>query len=161
MGQALLTIWIAGDHTAIHAERRRDQRMAEQPAADLGKRQDARDSAVAFRIQIMTTMSQPLDDSAPCGSMKKGCRSGIADKRVPTLRVAGFHALDGATVGGGTIVRAIKHVASPQCAQSSAARSGTTGYTAGAEWMNSRSMRSNRKSRMSRSSRDSMRSRLR
>src|SRR5690348_2641674 len=135
--------------------------MAEQPATDLGKRQDSRDTAVAFGIQVMTTVAQPLDDSVPRGSMKKRCRGGIADKRVPTRSVARFHALDGATVGGRTIVRAIKHVASPQCAQSSAARSGTTGYTVGAEWMNTRSMRSNRKSRMSRSSRDSMRARLR
>src|SRR6185437_4086794 len=88
-------------------------RMAEQPTADFGERQYAGDDAVPFRVQIMATVAEPFDDFAPGGTMEKRGLRRARDKCVPKRFLTPIQAFDDTGIGGKTVVRVVRHAASP------------------------------------------------
>ncbi len=58
---------------AVHAERQRDQRVAEQAALHLGERKDAGDRAGALGDEIVRAVAKDtFDDVPPADAMKEG-----------------------------------------------------------------------------------------
>ena len=69
---------------AVDGERQRDQRMAEQPALDLGQRQHADDVAVALGDEVVGAMAEDVfDDPAPADAVEEGRLGAAVDECIP------------------------------------------------------------------------------
>ena len=73
-----------GDRAAVHAERHRAQRMAEQAALDFGQRQHADDAAVLLDVvEEGLDAERSLDHRLPAGQVEEGGGGGGAHEGVP------------------------------------------------------------------------------
>jgi len=83
-GECVARARVAGNHAAVNAKRRRNERVTEQPAPDLGKRQDAADRTIALGKQVMRLVSEgPLEHQAPLRQMEERPLLARAHERVP------------------------------------------------------------------------------
>src|SRR5260221_11704047 len=81
-------------NSAVDAKRQRNQRVPEQNAPHLGKRQDPLDPATGFSVEELGTMPERLfDDGLPSGAMEE-CGLGAAGyELVPPGKIDGLQLL--------------------------------------------------------------------
>ncbi len=88
---------VGRDDAAVDAERRRDQRVAEQQALDLGERQHADDLAVALGEQVMGAVAEgALQHVLPVGEVEEGA-VGVRTRRRRSRRRGRLRANGGRT----------------------------------------------------------------
>ena len=90
LDQAALGRGVVRCRPAIHAERQRNEGVAEQAALDFGERQDADDPPAPLRDAVVAAMAKDLlDDLAPADAMKETRVRATVDEVFPALRVRG------------------------------------------------------------------------
>ena len=75
---------VGGQRAAIDAERRGDQRVAEQRRPDMRERQHAHDRTILFGERVMAAVAERgRDDARPGGAMEEGAARHRRDEGVP------------------------------------------------------------------------------